>query len=112
MKPADLSVETQRKICASHVEHFNKLIELGRSDKPAARTVRVLECEAYLGTWVAGDAALAAGLPLPADTADEMQDAINSGDAEEFMTVEELTQAREEDEEAVEELTKLPPEPL
>ncbi len=88
--PEDLSVETQKALCLQHVRHFEKLIELGTSDRPAARTVRVTECEGYLATWLSGLALLEAGQPLPADCADEMRDCVESGDADDVMTPEEL----------------------
>lgn len=60
--PGDLSVETQKKLCDYHVEHFKKLIELGNSDRSGARTVNLGECETYLKEWTAGSVALEVGL--------------------------------------------------
>lgn len=88
--PDDLSVETQKKLCEHHINHFKRLIELGKSDKPAARTVRMVECESYLATWQAGAAALAAGHAMPFDCVQEMQDAVDSGDMDGMLTAEEL----------------------
>jgi hypothetical protein len=88
--PEDLSVETQKALCLQHVRHFENLIELGKSDRPAARTVRVVECQEYLQTWQAGLDALHTGHAVPAQCGDEMRDCVEGGDADDVMTAEEL----------------------
>lgn len=88
--PEDLSTETQKKICAWHVAHFNKLIELGKGNSRGSTNVRLQECELYLATWVAGDTALAVGNPMPTDCGEEMFDAVYSGDMDDMLTAEEL----------------------
>ncbi len=88
--PEDLSKETLLKICDSHVRHFTRLLELGKSERPAARTVRVDECESYLATWTAGKDAVEAGRPLPEDCVDELKDALYSGDCDDELNADEL----------------------
>ncbi len=86
-----LSIETQKKICDHHVQHFKKLIELGNSDKPSARSVRVDECERYTAIWTSGLVALEAGASLPGPVADELGDALWSGEVDDLLTADELT---------------------
>lgn len=88
--PEELSEETQRRLCVQHIRHYENLIELGKSTRPAARTVRVVECEEYLQTWQGGLTALEEGRPVPVQCGDEMRDCVESGDAEDLMTPQEL----------------------
>lgn len=85
--PEDLSNETQKKLCDQHVNHFKRLIERGNNGD---RMVRVEECEQYLKAWTAGRLALEVGHPVPPACAQEMVDAVWSGEADELMTPEEL----------------------
>lgn len=88
--PEDLSNETQKALCVQHIRHYENLIELGRSERPAARTVRVAACQVYLETWQAGLAALEEDYTVPVQCADEMRDCVESGGADDVMTPEEL----------------------
>lgn len=88
--PEDLSTETLKRLCDFHVQHFKKLLELGASDKPAARTVNLVECDHYLGVWQRGATALEIGAVVPSDCVHEIQDAMWSGDADLHLTPKEL----------------------
>lgn len=85
--PEELSTETQKKICAAHVRHFTRMVEAADAGAPG---IRRNEAVIYLATWQAGAAALEAGEPVPADCADEIRDAIDSGDYDAMLTEEEL----------------------
>lgn len=98
--PEDLSIETQKKLCDQHVEHFKNLIQRGHDGD---RSVRIEECEQYVKIWTAGRLALEVGHPVPPACAQEMQDAVWSGDADELMTPEELERWNKESEQDSEE---------
>lgn len=85
--PEDLSIETQKKLCDQHVTHFTKLVARGQAGD---RSVRIVECDQYLEIWTRGRASLELGATVPPECAQEIGDAVWSGDADELMTPEEL----------------------
>lgn len=77
-----LSLATQQEICAAHIARYSGMLNMALSSSPRAHNVNVPECRRYLDIWKAGAAALTEGLPLPDKCANEMVDALTSGEDE------------------------------